>query len=321
MIGRAWRKVATKRRERIRSRQRKINDEIWRRLAEPFPDNEVMVDRVGPVTSHYARRESYEKRLEEVLGLENFSYEYERSAFFEDSVVCRLRIELPDGRTVERVGLGAKGKMSNEDDVAKTTLTNAFKLACERFGVGRYLKVETRDHNRQAKQNGAAPRFQQPRPQQAPTKPTPPSPIPESAKSPTPTPTPTQPRATASPKAVRTDSYPNRNQEVVPKEHAEDRVNPIGETERAQPREIDETQTLFQQRFAGHAHNVSIEVAYQAKRDKIAPRLGVVINYDEAINVCALARVFFREWFLKAVKPFREEAEKGTLADYLKSLG
>lgn len=286
-------------RELYRARGDEIapNDLIYERLTAPFDDSEIITDRVGPVMSTYIRRESYERRLEQVLGFENFEYEYYENFGL---MWCRLTITLPDKSKVTRHGVGREGKMPNDDDKIITKITSAYKNACERFGIARDLREVTRQNNLRSNQNRSNP---QPPPRQS-TPPTPPKPQP----------------AVAAPKANKTDYYPSAKQAQVPAEHVDDRVNPITKGEKPTTDELNQTRLAFQQKFAGHAHNVMIQLAYQSKKDGLAPFLGPIIEADEALDICAMARVFYRKWFLRSLAPFQDAAAKNELSKYLESL-
>ncbi len=75
-------------------------------------------------------------RLDEVLGPDNWWDDYTP---LERSVICRLTIQLPDGRTVTKADAGGFAGMSDAGDDDKSGFSDAFKRAAVKFGVGRYL--------------------------------------------------------------------------------------------------------------------------------------------------------------------------------------
>ncbi|MER3602821.1 MAG: DNA repair protein Rad52 [Thermus sp.] len=125
-------------------------EEIWRRLAEPFPSTEVQwrieavsKDKTRALVVPYIDARSVLDRLDQVVGPENWHDQYEVLSVFPSGsnhlreegpekprlceVKCRLTIH---GVTKEDVG---------EGDSLKAAFSDALKRAAVKFGIGRYL--------------------------------------------------------------------------------------------------------------------------------------------------------------------------------------
>ncbi|NOK64105.1 MAG: hypothetical protein GFH27_549413n17 [Chloroflexi bacterium AL-W] len=79
----------------------------------------------------YADMRAYEERLDEVVGVENWSVIYQMS---DRGVVCELTI-----CGVTKSGIGDYPRDESDDNPATSAEAQAFKRACSRFGIGRYI--------------------------------------------------------------------------------------------------------------------------------------------------------------------------------------
>lgn len=117
-----------------------LSPEQWQslldKLAEPFDANEIKY-RAGPTNKNktrtkalpYADPRTYERRLDEVCP-GNWAVDF--APWGADRIICKLRIH-----GVDRSSTGEFG----DDDFAPGTSAEAqaFKRACSKFGLGRYL--------------------------------------------------------------------------------------------------------------------------------------------------------------------------------------
>ena len=106
-------------------------------LHAPFNPNDVEFrpgattkDKTKAIGLAYVDKRIYEDRLDNIVGIENWSVEYRHLG--DNAIICRLTIA---GVVREDVGEFSK------DDVASfpTAVAQAFKRACSSFGLGRYL--------------------------------------------------------------------------------------------------------------------------------------------------------------------------------------
>jgi hypothetical protein len=117
-------------------------EEVWRRLAEPFPPSEVQwriealsKDKTRALVVPYIDARSVLDRLDQVVGPENWNDQYEVLHLREEGpdrprlceVKCRLTVY---GVTKEDVG---------EGDSLKAAFSDALKRAAVKFGIGRHL--------------------------------------------------------------------------------------------------------------------------------------------------------------------------------------
>lgn len=111
--------------------------EIFAGLCAEFGSREVK-QRPGGAgrTLHYITARTAMNRLDEVLGPENWWDDY---APMENSVMCKLSIRLPDGRVLTKQDAGGYAGMADSGDDDKSGFSDAFKRACAKFGVARYL--------------------------------------------------------------------------------------------------------------------------------------------------------------------------------------
>jgi hypothetical protein len=161
---------------------------ILNQLKGRFPD-EVVKKRIGPNKKvdgkwvqqyfDYIPTDHLHERLDAVLSLnwsweivdklrisfikavkvkkddENGRYHFEEEEKeVEQVIVCgKLTIVLPDGRTVVREALGGCDITygSQAGDSYKIADSNAFKKACYKFGIGRYLGIEGAEEDQHEK--------------------------------------------------------------------------------------------------------------------------------------------------------------------------
>lgn len=115
-------------------------EEVWRRLAEPFPPSEVQwriealsKDKTRALVVPYIDARSVLDRLDQVVGPENWADQYEVLHLSSSGetrlceVKCRLTVY---GVTKEDVG---------EGDSLKAAFSDALKRAAVKFGIGRHL--------------------------------------------------------------------------------------------------------------------------------------------------------------------------------------
>jgi hypothetical protein len=109
---------------------------IFAALAAPFDSHEVKVRTQGGRQLHYITARTAMNRLDTVLGPENWWDEYVPGA---NSVMCRLTVVLPDGRSLTKMDAGGYAGMADSGDDDKSGFSDAFKRAAAKFGVARYL--------------------------------------------------------------------------------------------------------------------------------------------------------------------------------------
>lgn len=110
--------------------------EMSKLLSAEFHHTEVKILKKGGKDMRYVTARVVMNRLDEVCGWTNWEDEYVPG---ENSVMCKLRIRLPDGRTITKVDTGAYAGMTDSGDDDKSGFSDAFKRAAVKFGVGRYL--------------------------------------------------------------------------------------------------------------------------------------------------------------------------------------
>jgi hypothetical protein len=114
---------------------------LTRALAEPFEPSEVkfkpaVVSGNRAMALAYVDARVIQDRLDEVLGVEGWSDDYECLA--DGSVVCRLRLRLGE-EWVTKVDVGGPSEQPDGGDRMKAAFSDALKRAAVKFGVGRYL--------------------------------------------------------------------------------------------------------------------------------------------------------------------------------------
>lgn len=110
--------------------------DIFAALAAPFAANEVKSRTQAGRQLHYITARTVMNRLDEVLGPECWWDTYAPS---ENSVMCALTIELPDGKLLTKCDAGGYAGMADSGDDDKSGYSDAFKRAAAKFGVARYL--------------------------------------------------------------------------------------------------------------------------------------------------------------------------------------
>lgn len=121
-------------------------NELQRRLAEPFSPDEVMFrpgtpsrDRKRAQALPYAEPRVYEDRLNTVLGAD---WSCRFMSWGERRLICELTMRVQDDAGVMRgVTRTSTGEWGDKDKIAQGTSAEAqaFKRACSKFGLGRYL--------------------------------------------------------------------------------------------------------------------------------------------------------------------------------------
>jgi hypothetical protein len=111
--------------------------DLFAALAAAFETQEVKL-RMAPGGRQlsYITARTAMNRLDNVLGPENWWDEY---VPLENSVICKLSIRLPDGSIVTKADAGGYAGMADSGDDDKSGFSDAFKRACAKFGVARYL--------------------------------------------------------------------------------------------------------------------------------------------------------------------------------------
>jgi hypothetical protein len=115
--------------------------ELSDRLAAPFRPDEVkakpaVVQGARALAFFYVDARTIQDRLDDVLGVDGWSDDYQR---LEDgSVLCRLRLRL-GGEWVQKADVGGQSEQPDEGDRMKAAFSDAIKRAAVKFGIGRYL--------------------------------------------------------------------------------------------------------------------------------------------------------------------------------------
>lgn len=145
--------------------------DLLERLSEPFDDHEVKYragatsrDKTKAIALAYADPRAYEDRLNTLVPGE---WQVQFTPWGEHRIICHLTI-----LGVTRSSTGESGD-SNPDIAGTSAEAQAFKRACTKFGLGRYLyalPTQWVDYDANTKQLTQTPR-PQPRPTPAPTSP------------------------------------------------------------------------------------------------------------------------------------------------------
>src|SRR5262249_26540804 len=114
---------------------------ITKALAEPVAQAEVkfkpaVVKNNKAMALAYVDARVIQDRLDEVLGVEGWSDEYELLP--DGSAVCRLRCKL-GGEWLTKMDVGSPSEQPDAGDRVKAAFSDALKRAAVKFGVGRYL--------------------------------------------------------------------------------------------------------------------------------------------------------------------------------------
>lgn len=137
--------------------------DLLERLAEPFDDNEIRYragatnrDKTKAIALAYADPRAYEDRLNTLVPGE---WQVEFTPWGERRIICHLTI-----RGVTRSSTGESGD-SNPDIAGTSAEAQAFKRACTKFGLGRYLyalPTQWVDYDAKTKQLTQTPKPQRP---------------------------------------------------------------------------------------------------------------------------------------------------------------
>ena len=111
--------------------------DLFAALAAPFRDHEVKARSQGGRQLSYITARTAANRLDEVVGPENWWDRYRQQG--DHGVVCALTIRLPDGIELTKEDAGGYAGMADQGDDEKSGFSDAFKRACAKHGVGRYL--------------------------------------------------------------------------------------------------------------------------------------------------------------------------------------
>jgi len=113
--------------------------ELWQALRAEFrPEEHYVLDKNKGGKFTYLRTPSLRRRLNEVIGEENWWCDYEPLPSGK-GFLCRLTLRLPGGEVLTRADAGGDAGMADAGDDEKSAVTDAFKRACATFGVGEYL--------------------------------------------------------------------------------------------------------------------------------------------------------------------------------------
>jgi hypothetical protein len=104
-----------------------MNDEIFERLSAPFPADRISW-RVGAT---YIDSRDVQERLDEVCGPAGWQDDYPHAGA---KTVCRIGLLLADGWVWKSDGAG-----DTDVEAEKGALSDAFKRAAVKWGIGRYL--------------------------------------------------------------------------------------------------------------------------------------------------------------------------------------
>lgn len=110
--------------------------DLFAALAAPFEATEVKARSQSGRQLHYVTARTVMNRLDAVVGPENWWDEFDRH---EHSTLCRITVRLPDGSTLSKCDAGGPAGMPDAGDDDKSEVSDAFKRAAVKFGVGRYL--------------------------------------------------------------------------------------------------------------------------------------------------------------------------------------
>lgn len=109
---------------------------LFTALAAPFADGEVKAREQSGRKFHYITARTAMNRLDSVLGPAGWWDEYIPG---NNGVLCKLTIRLPDGTTLTKCDAGGYAGMADQGDDEKSGVSDAFKRAAVKFGVGRYI--------------------------------------------------------------------------------------------------------------------------------------------------------------------------------------
>ena len=110
---------------------------VFAALAAPFGADEVRTRNQSGRDLQYITARTAMNRLDEAVGPSNWWDRY--TPLGDSAVVCELSVRMPDGSVLTRSDAGGFSKTHDPSDVEKSGLSDAFKRAAVKFGVGRYL--------------------------------------------------------------------------------------------------------------------------------------------------------------------------------------
>lgn len=110
---------------------------VFAALAAPFGADEVRTRNQNGRDLQYITARTAMNRLDEAVGPSNWWDRY--TPLGDSAVVCELSVRMPDGSVLTRSDAGGFSKTHDPSDVEKSGLSDAFKRAAVKFGVGRYL--------------------------------------------------------------------------------------------------------------------------------------------------------------------------------------
>lgn len=110
--------------------------DLFEGLAAPFHPREIRVRSQGARQFQYITARTAMNRLDSILGPENWWDDYEHRGH---TVICRLTLHLPGGERVTKSDAGGHAGLQDAGDDEKSAISDAFKRACTKFGIGRYL--------------------------------------------------------------------------------------------------------------------------------------------------------------------------------------
>lgn len=120
-------------------------DQILEKLREPFSSKAVQWRIVATTKDGskgqffpYIDARDIQKRLDEVVGFENWKTEYKEIVLHRGGFICSLSLKINGEWVTKQDGSGASSD-KNAELAVKGSLTDAFKRAAVVWGVGRYL--------------------------------------------------------------------------------------------------------------------------------------------------------------------------------------
>lgn len=111
--------------------------ELFQALVDPFAKEEVKVrEGRGGTKLQYISARTAMNRLDRVLGPLNWRDSYR--PWGDHALICRLELRV-DGEWIAKEAIGGRADMTTADDDDKSAESDAFKRACVKWGIGRYL--------------------------------------------------------------------------------------------------------------------------------------------------------------------------------------
>jgi hypothetical protein len=110
--------------------------DLFSALAAPIDKGSVKVRSHSGRSMEYITARTVMNRLDDVVGPCNWWDDY---TAFENSVLCRLTIRLPDGTTLTKADAGGHAGMADQGDDDKSAYSDSLKRAAVKFGIAREL--------------------------------------------------------------------------------------------------------------------------------------------------------------------------------------